>query len=93
MMSNTFVGDLMCAELPPNIHSSGLWAKPNDTSGGAGAKFGTKGSTLPMLEQKMAMIFLATQLIHLVLSCFGVPVSLLEKCPIETVLYLSLSML
>ena len=64
----------MCVELPPNIHSSGLWAKPNDTSGGAGAKFGTKGSTLPMLEQKMAMIFLATQLIHLILSCFGVPV-------------------
>ncbi|PRQ41409.1 putative cation/H+ exchanger [Rosa chinensis] len=66
-----FNKSLTCVELPPNIHSSGMWPKLDATA--AEFEFKTTSATLPMLQKKMLMTFLATQLFHLILGSFGVP--------------------
>ncbi|BBG94685.1 cation/H+ exchanger 3 [Prunus dulcis] len=60
---------LVCVEIPPRVHSAGIWRYGGAvlTSGGDGS------STFPVLERQMGLAFFTTQILHHILRCFGIP--------------------
>ncbi|CAL2232805.1 unnamed protein product [Prunus armeniaca] len=61
---------LVCVEIPPRVHSAGIWRYGGAvlTSGGDGS------STFAVLERQMGLAFFTTQILHHILRCFGIPV-------------------
>ncbi|PRQ34681.1 putative cation/H+ exchanger [Rosa chinensis] len=57
------VTNVQCIQLPPNVHSEGIKGKKD--------RWGL-GFSLPMLEMQMAIIFIITQVLHLIMKKFHI---------------------
>lgn len=71
----------ICTVFPPHVNSLGLWNKSDswpvhvkDPLGIVHFTFRLQNYTLPILEFEITLIYVVTQLTHLFLKLFGLPV-------------------